>query len=130
MRRAGKTFTSTSVSALPAIDGIIRNGIITAIVNGAKSHPPWYATPNAANIGTAISATIQLDATIVSSSFAPYSRSQSTGPDTSRSRSFARKKLESAVITFDSNRMPKKLTSSSPISFPASSGPISCTPRK
>src|SRR5688500_10859358 len=67
---------------------------------------------------------------IVSSSFAAYSFSQSTGPDTRRSRSFARKKLDSAVMMFDSRRIEKKPTRMRPSSLPASSGPISWTPRK
>jgi hypothetical protein len=46
------------------------------------------------------------------------------------SRSFARKKLESAVMTFESRRIEKKLIRIRPRSFPARSGPISCTVRK
>ena len=130
VRRAGKTFTSTSVMALPITAGITRNGRNTAAANSPNVHPPPYTQPYAVNTGIAMSATIQLEAIRVSSSCAPYRRSQSTGPDTSRSRSFARKKLESAVMTFESSRIEKKLTSISPSSFPESSGPISGIPRK
>ena len=77
-----------------------------------------------------MSTTIQLECSIVSSNLAPYNFSQSTGPETSRSRSFARKKLESAVMTFDSSKIEKNPTSRRPSSLPANSGPISWTPRK
>jgi len=56
-----------------------------------------------------------------------YSRSQSTGAETSRSRSFARKKLDSDVITFESTRMPTNVRSATPRILPASSGPTSGT---
>ena len=47
------------------------DGTITASAKGANPHPPLYATPNAASMGTAMSTTIQLEEMIVSSSFAP-----------------------------------------------------------
>ena len=127
MRRAGKTLTRRRVNALPTADGSTRNGTKTATASNGNAHPPRYAIPYAANIGIAINATIQLEASTVSSNFARYTRSQSTGADTNRSRSFARKKLDSAVITFESSRIEKKVTSMRPSNLPASSGPISCT---
>jgi len=42
----------------------------------------------------------------------------------------ARKKLDSAVMTFDSTRIEMKESSTRPSSLPASSGPRSSTPRK
>src|SRR6266550_3767943 len=86
--------------------------------------------PYAVSTGVATSTTIQLEWAVVSSSFAPYNRSQSTGAATSRSRSFARKKLDKAVTTFDRIRMPNKLMNISPSSFAASNAPISGMPRK
>jgi hypothetical protein len=59
-----------------------------------------------------------------------YSVSQSTGEDTSRSRSFARKKLDSAVMMFERSRIEPKLRRRSARSFPARSAPISSTPAK
>src|SRR3954468_23132636 len=86
--------------------------------------------PYAVSTGVAINTTIQLECAVVSRSFAPYSRSQSTGAATSRSRSFARKKLDSAVTTFERIRIPNRLTNISPRSLAASSAPISGIPRK
>ena len=117
--------------ALPITAGMTRNGTNAPITSSGKSRPAVDTpTPYAANIGTAISTTIQLECTTVSSSFAAYSFSQSTGAATSRSRSRARKKLDSAVMMFDSSRIEKNPTRISPSSLPASSGPISGTPRK
>ena len=87
-------------------------------------------TPKAARIGTIISATIHEEWITVSHSFARYSRSQSTGAETRRSRSLARKKLDSAVMTLERMRIDTNASSTSPSSFPASSGPSSSTPRK
>src|SRR6266568_1056858 len=86
--------------------------------------------PYAVSTGVATSTTIQLECAVVSSSFAPYNRSQSTGAATRRSRSFARKKLESAVTTFERMRIPNRLTNISPSSLAASRAPISGIPRK
>jgi hypothetical protein len=130
VRRAGNTFTSSSVSAAPITLGMRRNGIITPRARNGYIGPPSKATPYAASIGTAHRMTIQLELTQVSNSLAPYSCAQSTGALTSMSRSRAKKKLDSAVMMFDSSRMEKKLTSIRPSSLPASSGPISGTPLK
>ena len=81
-------------------------------------------------MGTAMSATIHELCTMVSPSLARYTCSQSTGEDMSRSRSFARKNDDSAVITFDRSRIDKNASSASPGSLLASSDPISSTPRK
>ncbi len=86
--------------------------------------------PYAVNIGIAISTTIQLEKIVVSDSLAAYTRSQSTGADTSRSRSLARKNDDSAVMMLESSSSEKKLTSIRPSSLPASSSPISGTPLK
>jgi hypothetical protein len=68
--------------------------------------------------------------TPVSSSLAAYSFNQSTGAPTSRSRSRARKKLESAVMMFDNSRIEKNPIRIIPSSLPARNGPRSGTPRK
>ena len=72
VRRAGKTFTSISVIALPITAGMTRNGMKRGDDDAAgTASPPSYTTPYAANIGIAISTTIQLECNVVSSSFAP-----------------------------------------------------------
>ena len=86
--------------------------------------------PYAVKIGTATSATIHDEWTVVSPSLAMYTRSQSTGADTMRSRSAARKKVERAVMMLDSSRMPRNASSSTARSLVATSVPMSGTPRK
>ena len=71
VRRAGNTFTSTSVIALPTTVGISRKGRKASTAMIGKRIPPSYATPYAANIGTAMSTTIHAECTSVSSSLAP-----------------------------------------------------------
>ena len=105
VRRAGKTFTSSSVIADPITAGMTRNGRNTREAHdaGTTSHP---RTPGRTR------RTSESPAGSPSSSNARSSRaawpdracSQSTGPDTRRSRSRARKKLDSAVMMFDSTQ--------------------------
>lgn len=71
VRRAGNTFTVISVTALPTTAGMTNIGSITASATSGNSRPPLYTMPYAVNIGMETSTTIQLDATIVSSSLAP-----------------------------------------------------------
>src|SRR5204863_1387975 len=97
-------------TALPITVGTMRNGRNVASTISGNNGPPAYTTPYAANIGIAISTTIQLEWTSVSTSLAMYSLSQSTGDDASRSRSRARKKLDSAVMMFDNIRIEKNPT--------------------
>src|SRR5690606_27118957 len=120
----------TSVITLPSTDGTTRNGMNRAVAYNGNSQPPSYTMPYAANIGTAINTTIQLELISVSSSFAEYSRNQSVGAPTSTSRSFAKKNDDNAVITFDSNSKLRKAIRIRPSNLPARSGPISWTPRK
>ncbi len=77
-----------------------------------------------------MSATIHELCTRVSPSFAKYTCNQSTGVDTSRSRSLAKKKDERAVMTFERSRIDKNESSARLRSLAASKGPISSTPRK
>ena len=81
-------------------------------------------------IGTTISTTIHDECASVSASFARYSAIQSTGAETSVSRSLARKNVESAVTRLERSRMPAKESSATASILPASSGPISSTPLK
>ena len=115
---------------LPNAAGMMRNGTNPAIARITYHGPPWKARPYAVSIGRASSTTIQLEWSAVSKRRLPYSESQSTGDDTSRSRSFARKKLDRAAMMFDSSRMAENDRSSRPSSRPASNGPISSTPAK
>jgi hypothetical protein len=70
VRRAGKTFTSNTVTMVPRTAGRIRNGTNAASATKGNSGPPEYTMPYAVTIGSASNATIQEECTTVSPSLA------------------------------------------------------------
>ena len=68
VRRAGNTFTRSSVTADPAAAGISRNGATAATAIPTNPHPASKAAPYAASTGTSSNATIQLECSAVSAS--------------------------------------------------------------
>ena len=82
VRRAGNMFTSSSVIALPITAGMMRNGTNTAEHDERKERPAViHRRRTRRTSARPCSTTIQLECTSVSSSFATYSLSQSTGAD-------------------------------------------------
>ena len=129
VRRAGKTLTSSTVKIVPATAGRSRYGTIAASETSGNSGPPEKTVPYAVRIGSVSSPTIHDECTIVSPSLARYSRSQPIGAATSRSRSLARKKVESAVMTLERSRIDRKASRMTLSTLPARRFPISCTSR-
>ena len=70
-----------------------------------KEEPSAVDDPVALKMGSANSATIHEEWTTVSTSLAEYSRDRPIGAATSRSRSLARKNVESAVMMLESSRI-------------------------
>ena len=67
-RRAGKMFTSASVTIVPMTAGSTRNGTSAASATSGKSQPPSKTMPYAVRIGTIISPTIHEEWIVVSAS--------------------------------------------------------------
>ena len=111
-RRAGKTFTSSSVTAEPSATGITTNGTTVAIAVRINAHGAHLAKPMPASTGIRNTTTIQPDCASVRANRAKNTRRDATGATRINRRSSERKNVDSDVTTALNARNERKVRNS------------------
>ena len=98
-RRAGKTLTSSSVTAVPSPTGITTNGATVSVATATNDSGAHLARPMPASTGTRNTTTIQPACASVRVKRAMKTRRAATGETITSRRSSLRKKVASAETT-------------------------------